>query len=150
MDERKPNTEPRPIDTAEMAQRRMRWFLHENEALFLQIWDSVSDALALSDPEGIVLAANPAYLRLYGYELEDVLGNSFAIIFPAESREWAVEQYKALFSSEVTPPTFETIVRRADGTERIVEANYSFLTEAGKRTMMLSLLRDITEQKQDQ
>lgn len=37
-----------------------------------------------------------------------------------------------------------------DGTERLVEANYSFLTDAGKRTMMLSMIRDVTEQKQDQ
>ncbi len=78
--------------------------LYENEALFQQIWNSASDAMALSDPEGIVLAANPAYLRLYGYKLEEAIGRSFAIIFPEEIREWAVEQYKAVFSSAVTPP----------------------------------------------
>ncbi len=38
-------------------------------------------------------------------------------------------------------------MRRADGTERIVIANPTFLTEAGKRTMMLSVIRDITQQK---
>jgi hypothetical protein len=40
-----------------------------------------------------------------------------------------------------------TIVRRADGLERMVEASASFLTEAGKRTMMLSTMRDITDRK---
>ena len=125
----------------------MRWFLHENEALFQQIWENASDAMALSDPEGIVLAANPAYLRLYGYKLEEVIGHSFAIIFPEERRASAVEQYKVVFSSVVTPAAYESIVRRADGMERIVEAIPSFLTEAGKRTMMLSTIRDITERK---
>jgi two-component system, LuxR family, sensor kinase FixL len=122
--------------------------LHENEALFQQIWENASDALALSDAEGIVLAANPAYLRLYGYKLEEVIGNSFAIVFPEARRAWAVEEYKVTFSSEVTPAAYETIVKRADGTERIVESTPSFLTEAGKRTMMLSMIRDITERKQ--
>jgi PAS domain S-box-containing protein len=150
MQENDSNTDPFSTDPAEMAQRKMRWFLHENEALFLQIWDSVSDAMALSDAEGIVLATNPAYLRLYGYKLEEVIGKSFAIIFPEASREWAVEEYKVVFSSEVTPAAYETIVRRADGTERIVEATPSFLTVAGKRTMMLSMIRDITQQKQQE
>ena len=131
-----------------MAQRKMRWFLHANEALLQQIWESASDAMALSDAEGVVLAANPAYLRLYGYKLEEVIGKSFAIIFPEARREWAEEQYKLIFSSEVTPATHESIVRRADGSERIVEANPSFLTEAGKRTMLFSMIRDITERKQ--
>ena len=57
MYEKESNLNPLPSDLAEMAQRKMRWFLHENEALFQQIWENASDALALSDPEGIVLAA---------------------------------------------------------------------------------------------
>lgn len=31
------------------------------------LWEHTSDAMALSDETGLVLAANPAYYRLYGY-----------------------------------------------------------------------------------
>jgi PAS domain S-box-containing protein len=121
--------------------------LHASAAYFDQIWEASTDALALSDPVGIVLDANPAYLRLYGYTLEQVVGQSFAIIFPEEMQEWAVEQYAIVFASEITPAPFESIVRRADGSERIVESSATFLTTAGKRTAMLSTIRDITDRK---
>lgn len=51
-----------------------------------QIWETTADAMVLSDPNGIVLDANPAYLRLYGYTLAQIQGQSFAIIFPEELR----------------------------------------------------------------
>jgi two-component system, chemotaxis family, CheB/CheR fusion protein len=128
------------------AQSSMVHALHEYE-IFEQVWHNTSDAMALSDAEGIVLAANPAYLRLYGFTLDEVIGKSFAIIFPEAVRESAVEQYKVVFSSAVTPAAYESVVRRADGTERIVDAKATFLTQAGKRVMMLSTIHDITDKK---
>jgi len=71
--------------------------LHLSEQRFQVIWDAAADAMAVSDPDGIVLAANPAYHNLYGYAPDAVLGNSFAIIFPEDQRAAAVASYKELF-----------------------------------------------------
>ena len=62
-----------------------------------QIWEHTSDAMALSDPGGTVLAANLAYFRLYGYGPEEVVGRSFALIFPSEQRAWAEAQYQEVY-----------------------------------------------------
>jgi len=121
--------------------------LNEIEGRFKQVWEVTTDAMALSDSQGIVIAANPAYYKLYGYKPEQVIGQSFAIIFPQDIREYAQEQYKKVFQSDVTPTPFEAVIQRADGTERIVESNASFLTSAGQRVAMLSIIRDITERK---
>jgi PAS domain S-box-containing protein len=43
--------------------------------------------MVLSDPEGIVLDANPAYLELCGYPSEQVIGRKFSIIFPEDQQE---------------------------------------------------------------
>ncbi len=56
-------------------------------------------------------------------------------------------QYKAVFASPTLPPTFESAVRRGDGSERIVESRIAFITQAGQRTAMLSSIRDVTEQR---
>ncbi|MBK9603045.1 MAG: PAS domain S-box protein [Anaerolineales bacterium] len=122
--------------------------IRQGQQRFSQVWEATSDAMALSDPEGIVLAANPAYLDLYGYKLEQVVGRSFAAIFPEDIQAQAVEQYKTVFASEVIPPTFESAIRRADGAERIVESTVAFLTVTEQRIAMLSTIRDITERKQ--
>ncbi|WKZ37327.1 MAG: PAS domain S-box protein [Anaerolineales bacterium] len=130
--------------------RQAQEALHESQMLFQQVWESTSDAMAISDPQGIVLAANPAYYDLYGYEPKLVIGGSFANIFGEEDRAWAVEQYKLAFSAKTAPASFKSIVRRADGSTRSIESRVTFLTSGGKRTAMLSTIRDITEQKQAQ
>jgi PAS domain S-box-containing protein len=122
--------------------------VHAGELFSRQIWDASTDAMAISDAEGIVLDANPAYLHLYGYTLEQIQGQSFALIFPEELQEWAVEQYKVVFAGEDAPAPFESIVRRADGGERVVESRATFLTVEGRRMAMLSTIRDITARKQ--
>ncbi len=132
----------------EIAERRQQ--LAESEQRFRQVWEITSDAMALSDPEGIVLAANPAYFDLYGYTAEQVIGHSFALIFPAEEQESAVAQYKTIFASKSIPPPFESVIQRADGTERVVDSRSTFLTSAGRRTAMLSTIRDITARKRDE
>jgi PAS domain S-box-containing protein len=115
---------------------------------FRLAWEMASDAMVLSDQHGVVLAANPAYLRLYGFSADQVIGHSFAIIFPAEVRAWAVEQYPLYFAAEQVPPLVESEVERADGERRIVETTVAFLTEQGRRTAMLSIIRDVTDRKE--
>jgi len=111
------------------------------------VWEASADAIALSDPEGIVLHANPAYCRLYGYPPEQVIGHSYAIIFPEEAREWAVAAYQRTFHDPAIAPDVVSVVRRADGSERIVEVRYNFVVRDGKRVAMVSTIRDLTEQK---
>ena len=111
-----------------------------------QLWQHTSEAMALSDPDGIVLAANPAYYRLYGYGPDEVLGKSFALIFPSDQRAWAEAQYQEVFQSGQPPPVMQSVIRSKSGLERIVESRVSFLEEHGRRTAMLSILRDVTHE----
>ena len=60
--------------------------------------------MALSDADGIVFAANPAYLQLYEYKPEEVIGHSFSIIFPEQARPQVIEQYKAVFAAQRRHP----------------------------------------------
>jgi PAS domain S-box-containing protein len=119
----------------------------ENERRFEAVWESASDAMALSTSDGTVIAANPAYFELYGYSSEEVIGKNYSIIFPPEQRAWALELYDYVFRSPTISPSFTATIQRADGTVRIVESRYSFLTDRGKRYAMLSIVRDITAQQ---
>lgn len=127
------------------ARKRAEAALRESEARFRAVWEATSEAMALSDPDGTVLAANPAYLQLYGLTESEVVGHSFAVIFPEELRASAEQQYREVFTSTNPPRAYETKVRRKDGTERIVEARADFVVEGGHRTAMVSVIRDVTE-----
>jgi PAS domain S-box-containing protein len=102
--------------------------------------------MALSDPHGIVLAANPAYFALYGYGPDEVIGKSFSIIFPESERHVSEGIYQQVFYGDPHPPAYETVVQRRDGTQRTVEARVSFLEEEGQRVAMLNVIRDVTDE----
>src|SRR6266568_1628970 len=116
--------------------------LRESEERFRSIWECAVDAM--------VLMTNAAYHQLYGYQPEEVIGKSFAIIFPEEQRVWAVEEYHKLFHHPEILPAFESLIRRKNGMERLVEARYHFTLQAGQRTGLVSIVRDITEHKKAQ
>jgi PAS domain S-box-containing protein len=122
--------------------------LEESEQRFRAVWDSASDAMALSNADGTVFAANPAYYHLFGYAPDEVIGYNFSLIFPKDQQQWAQQQYVTIFQQEEIAPAFERMVQRADGSQRFVEARYNFISRGGKRTAMLSIIRDITERKQ--
>lgn len=119
----------------------------ESEARFRAVWAATSEALALSDSEGIVLDVNPAYCTLYGRSAEAFIGQSFALIFPEEQRAMAEAQYREVFSDPRPPQVYEAYIQRPDGSERIVEAHADFLVRDGRRVAMVSALHDITERK---
>jgi PAS domain S-box-containing protein len=129
------------------AEKQAEEALQHSEARLRAVWESAGDAMSLSDPEGIVLAVNPAYAELYGFTQEEVVGNSFAIIFPQENRADAIEQYKEIFQGAEQDALYERQVRRADGECRWVESRAKFIVENGERVAMLAIVRDITSRR---
>jgi PAS domain S-box-containing protein len=123
--------------------------VEHSSAFYQAVWEYTTDAMALSDPEGIVRAANPAYYQLYGYTPEEVIGSSFAMLFPEDQRAQAIAHYQMVFRDELAVPAYEATIRHKNGTERIVEARAEFLTLNGTRVAMLSVIRDITERRQN-
>jgi PAS domain S-box-containing protein len=130
------------------ARRQVEQALRQSEARLAAVWNSAPDAMVLSDSQGQVRAVNPSYCELYGFTPEELLDRSFAVIFPEEAQEFARAQYQAVFTGSDSLTSYEATVRRADGTERLVEARISFLTEGEERVAMLSIIRDITRRKQ--
>jgi PAS domain S-box-containing protein len=124
--------------------------VEHSPAFYQAVWEHTTDAMALSDPEGIVRAANPAYYRLYGYTPDEVIGASFAMLFPEDQRAQAIAHYQMVFRDELVVPAYEATIHRKDGAERIVEARAEFLTVNDARVAMLSVIRDITERRQTQ
>ncbi|MEO8285007.1 MAG: PAS domain S-box protein [Chloroflexota bacterium] len=124
--------------------------LPADEHILRATWDFAADAMVVSDRDGVVIAANPAYCELYGYSHEEVVGKSFAIIFPEDDRAQAVELYKETFASPEIAPTVESSILRKDGSTGVVEVSYSFIVENGQRTAMFSQIRDVSQRKQTQ
>lgn len=122
--------------------------LKKSTTTFDVIWKNSEAAMVISDKDGTVLAANPAYLELYGYTEQEVVGQKFSIIFSPDIQKKALDKYKEIFNAKEKFSTVESKIMRKDGTPRLVESKYSFIEEKGKRIAMLSIIHDITERSQ--
>lgn len=111
------------------------------------VWQTSPDAWVLSDPNGFVLDANPAYLQLYNLTREEVISQPFYIIFPKSMREQAQVQYQEVFSDPAPKGAFETVIPQGE-TEIVVKSTFSFLSENSRRVAMLSCIRVASAQKQ--
>jgi PAS domain S-box-containing protein len=111
------------------------------------MWEMAVDAMILLDPSGIVVDANPSYYSLNGYTPEEILGRRFDVIFPAEERAFVAERFTAMFAREREEilPAYDFQIERKDGTRCTVEGRVSFLEEDGARSLMLAMLRDVSD-----
>ena len=122
--------------------------LQNSEERFRSVFLAANDAMALSDVDGIVTDANDAYLELYGFSPEEVIGKKFYIIFPEARHQDAMALYRKAFNGEHDAKIYESTITRKDGTSRHVESRTGFIMRDGKRAEMLSVIRDVTERKQ--
>jgi PAS domain S-box-containing protein len=106
-------------------------------------------ALLALDPAHRVQIANPAFLRLFGYSAEELLGrNPDELISPedAELRNEAGDFTRQCLSGHSIRTT--TTRRRKDGTLIDVELYGVPLLEGGRLIGVYALYQDLTEQKQ--
>jgi PAS domain S-box-containing protein/putative nucleotidyltransferase with HDIG domain len=128
----------------------------ENANLFTEVhrqaltFESIFDAVLLTDEEGIILDVNPAARRLFGYEHEDMIGQPTSLINPADQNgELHRGIWEYLQSNNEWRGEIEII--RKDGTHGISEAVIVPLRDNdGVMIASISVNRDITERKQSE
>lgn len=74
-------------------------------------------ALCVTDEKGYFIEVNAAYLELYGYQEEEILGKHFTVVVPEENKAFAVKLYEEFIAGSPEMP-MEWIVQRKNG-ERI-------------------------------
>ncbi|HXP48896.1 MAG TPA: ATP-binding protein, partial [Bacteroidia bacterium] len=93
--------------------------------------------------------ANEAVCKIYGYTIEEILAfPSFLSIVPDDEKPVLIEKLKQRISGERNQSSGETRIIRKDG--KIVDLEYTVRNiEVDGRMQMLSIIRDVTEKKQN-
>jgi PAS domain S-box-containing protein len=106
------------------------------------------DAIISVTQEAIVVSWNKAAERLFGYDLEEMVGKSARVIFPPEQFNESEHIISKVLRGE-SVEGYEALRLRKDGTLRSVSVRVSGVTDpTGKITGMAAIYRDITELKQ--
>ncbi|MFC4551175.1 MULTISPECIES: bacterio-opsin activator domain-containing protein [Halorussus] len=112
----------------------------EEETRFRAVFEEAFDAMLVADDDGEYVDVNPAACDLFGLEREDLLGRTIAE-FAADGYDFEVA-WESFRAGEQVHGTFP--LRRADGTERVVEYAATPDVLPGRH---LSVVRDITERE---
>ena len=121
------------------------------QELFEKLFDLSPDAVIVSDPEGRIAEASVQAERLFGYARAELLGKPVEILVPKRFRH-SHPTHRSNYGAHprVRPmgDGLELYGCRKDGTEFPVEIMLSPVETSGG-TVVLSVIRDITERKRN-
>ena len=110
-----------------------------------KVLDTVSDAIVITGLDGRISFANPAAHDLFGRP--DLVGAVAGDLLGDRGPTSVLAELQATEGGATR--RFDCDVRRADGTQRLVQASSAPLYELSEITGIVSCLRDVTEQRAD-
>lgn len=108
---------------------------------------SAANAIVITDVEGTILTANPAFCALTGYEQEDVIGRKTSIL---NSGAQDAAFYRTMWETILLGKVWrnELINRRKDGSHYTEEMTITpVFDDRGQVTHFIAIKQDITQQK---
>jgi PAS domain S-box-containing protein len=120
----------------------------DEPAAYRQFFLASNDAIVLTDTGGRIVSANPAWLALYGYALEEVVGKTTRIIRSQHTDNGLFEQMWA----EIGDPAIgfwrgEIINRKKNGEEVPVLLSIQPVRQSGRIIGYMGVAIDISERK---
>ncbi len=111
--------------------------------------DNVIDAIITIDGRGHIASANRATERIFGYTLDEMLGNNVKMLMPEPYRsqhDGFLANYQATGIARIIGIGREVVGRRKDGSEFPMELAVSEIDYQGQ-PLFIGVIRDITERK---
>ena len=129
--------------------REARAKLFESELRYRLLWESSPDAVLLMDSESKIHFANPAVESVFGYKQEEIVGQPLFTLLPEELRSneaRGIENYLRTGEKTNMARVVETVGRRKDGRDIVIEISFSHMELHGERRHV-AFVRDITARK---
>jgi PAS domain S-box-containing protein len=128
----------------DLAQRREAI---QSAQLIEAIVESSDDAIISGTPEGIITTWNPAAVRIYGYSVDEITGQSGSVLIPAD-RAGEMDAIRAKIMAGQAVGHFVTTRVRKDGTEVPISLSIApILDEGGAVVGASSIHRDVTGER---
>jgi PAS domain S-box-containing protein len=117
---------------------------HESEVRFAELFESLREGIFFTSPEGQILDANPALVRMLGYDSkEDLLAHNFREMYVDPSRRDAiVDEMREKGSAQDR----ELLLLRKDGTQiHCLASGFAIRDMFGRLVRLQGTLVDVTE-----
>ena len=152
------DVEVRPMNSGEKGPARAllvvrdvsdRVLEHERAQVFYKAFLASTDAMELTDANGIIVDVNPAFERIYGYARHECIGRKPNIV---SSPQTSPELYQTMWSALLDPKrgswAGEIVNRDRSGEDRPVQLSVTAVRdEASTTTHYLGIAVDLSEQR---
>ncbi|MEX1230230.1 MAG: PAS domain S-box protein [Planctomycetaceae bacterium] len=121
--------------------------LHDREERLQSILKTAADAIITMDRRGIIVEANPATERLFGYARDELIGRNVKILMPPpyhDEHDGYIARYLETREARIIGIGREVVGRRKDGRTFPVDLAVS---EVGHLGLFTGIIRDISERK---
>ena len=126
------------LRAAEAAAREQRGFL-------VKLIEHANDAIFAVSPEGKFIWFNEQLSKLSGYTRDELFVSEFNRFIPEGDGKIAVEWFTRALGGE--PQTFEMRGIKKSGEVRLLQVTYTPIYDKGRVSSVLSIARDITEER---
>ena len=124
--------------------------LRYSEENYRLVVETAPDAVISIDEKGAILFANPATVRIFGYDPAELIGKPLTVLMPEFLRklhEKGLSRYLATGQRHINWQGTELTALRKNGQEFPVEISFGELSRDGHR-LFTGFIRDISERKQ--
>ena len=127
---------------------RMEEKLLKSEEKLSKMFESTTDGISIIDSKGMIIDANKAQIRMFGYsQKEEIIGQNVLDSITEKDKAKAIKNMRNIFKENATFPS-EYKVKDKDGRIFDVELTSTLLRDSdGKPIGFVSVMRDITERK---
>jgi PAS domain S-box-containing protein len=131
------------------ARKRTEEALQESERRFRETLENVNMIAVGLDAKGCITFCNDYFLRLTGWQRDEVMGKEwFSTFLPEEVCEQVRQMFAAGISSGDLPAHYDNAILTHDGEERLISWNNSMLRDPRRIVNgTVSIGEDITERK---
>ncbi len=123
--------------------------LRRSEARHRVVVETASDAVVSIDESGVIILANPATGRIFGYDPEELIGKPLTVLMPrakGKFHETGFKRYLETGERHLNWQGTEMTAQRANGEEFPAEVSFGEMV-ADQRKVFTGFIRDISEKK---
>jgi PAS domain S-box-containing protein len=123
--------------------------LSDIDLLLEKLWEISIDGMCVTDEHGSILVINDSFCKIFHMKKENLLGNSFSIVYARTEQESVLKTYRDDIFSNKLKTLFERENTLWNGEKVWFEFSNTFLTLPGKK-ITLSIIKDITARKKSE
>jgi PAS domain S-box-containing protein len=137
-------------DVTELEQVRSN--LEETNSRAAALFQTAAQAIFIVDSSGKIIMANPATEAMFGYTVEELIGQSVDLLIPENLRERHKKQRQGYFDRPQTRPMglgLELQGRRKDGSVFHAEISLSYMSSS-QGTLGVAFVSDVSKRRADE